>query len=178
MAVKHYTRGRATTPDRLISKLIKIGDASITRARRIFADLLAARVGKLVELGVTLEMQYALGAATDEEIVTWQQEIHQRLVADVQLRKANPFVGQGIRLEQAQIFPSADGLSVEVTSNDLGELLAMQAYILARVVGRERLRQCQCGQLFVRTGRREYCSERCQKRFYMRRFRAGEGGEG
>lgn len=52
---------------------------------------------------------------------------------------------------------------------------------LLRVVhraGPNRLRTCQCGRLFVRVGKRRFCSERCQTRDYMRRFRSGEAGRG
>lgn len=170
---KRYIQRRAET---LLTKLVTVAEMPVAQARRVFAELLAARVGEVVEVGVTLEVRHALRHdATDDEIAAWQQQVSQRLLDDVQIRKTHRVVGQGISLESALITTTAQGIQFEV-SGELGDLLAMQAYLLARTVGRERLRQCACGKVFVRTGRREYCSERCQKRFYMRRVRASEAG--
>lgn len=36
----------------------------------------------------------------------------------------------------------------------------------------------ECGRLFVRVGKRRFCSETCQNRDYQRRFRADEAGRG
>ena len=51
-------------------------------------------------------------------------------------------------------------------------------YLLVRVlerVGLERVRRCpnpSCGQLFLKKGRRQFCSTRCQGTVYMRTYRA------
>lgn len=44
---------------------------------------------------------------------------------------------------------------------------------LALATLRSSLRYCLCGRPFARKGRREFCSMRCQKRMYMRAYRAG-----
>jgi hypothetical protein len=42
-------------------------------------------------------------------------------------------------------------------------------------VGPDRIRACpECGQIFVKVTRKEYCSTRCQSRVYMRQMRAAE----
>ena len=46
-----------------------------------------------------------------------------------------------------------------------------QAITLIRMVGREKILTCDCDRKFVRSGKRLHCSERCQKRVYMRRYR-------
>lgn len=48
-------------------------------------------------------------------------------------------------------------------------------------VGMDRLRRCSapdCRKPFLKLGRREYCSNRCQKRIYMRSYDPGVGGKG
>lgn len=54
------------------------------------------------------------------------------------------------------------------------DVLGLQALELLRSVGVGRVRKCECGRLFVKSGRREYCSLRCQKGVYMRAFRQRE----
>lgn len=39
----------------------------------------------------------------------------------------------------------------------------------------DRIKARDCGKLFVREGKRKFCSPRCQKRVYMRAYRAKEG---
>lgn len=57
------------------------------------------------------------------------------------------------------------------------EMLLLQALRLVQFVGVSRLQICDCERLFVQVGKRRFCSERCQTRVYMRRFRAGETGK-
>jgi hypothetical protein len=52
------------------------------------------------------------------------------------------------------------------------DLFLFQAFNLLQAAGAQRLKRCECRRLYVKTGRREYCSERCQKRVYMRGQRA------
>ena len=50
---------------------------------------------------------------------------------------------------------------------------------ILNTVGVDKLAICpapDCGRLFVRVTRKEYCSTRCQSRLYMRKYRAGEAG--
>jgi hypothetical protein len=159
----------------LLMKLVNISSASVPRARRVFGDLLSARVGDPVEIAITAEARHALQDSTDTDIARWQHEIHERLVNDVRLqhRSGAGSIGQGISLEKCNIAGTRSGISLEV-DGELGQLLAMQAYILVRSVGTDQLLECDCRKIFVRVGKRKFCSERCQKRVYMRRFRAGD----
>jgi hypothetical protein len=45
-------------------------------------------------------------------------------------------------------------------------------------VGVDKVRQCACGRVFVKVTRKEFCSTRCQMRFYMRTVRAKERQHG
>jgi hypothetical protein len=85
--------------------------------------------------------------------------------------------GRQVWLDSASITVSDDGTLQVQFSGGLGDLLPMQTYLVTRLIGRERLRLCECGRPFVRIGKRRFCSERCQKRVYMKRRRAGEVGK-
>ena len=50
------------------------------------------------------------------------------------------------------------------------EVLLYQASTILQAIGTDRLRRCpapDCGRVFVKVGRREYCSERCQRRVFV-----------
>lgn len=74
---------------------------------------------------------------------------------------------------RAYDFTSQVCLSVDGSAEDV---IRFQALSLLRAVGVERLKTCDCGVVFVKNGRREFCSERCQNRVYMRNARAAERG--
>lgn len=57
------------------------------------------------------------------------------------------------------------------------DLVLAQTLLLLQRVGVDRLRPCECGLLFVKSGRREFCSTRCAKRVYMQNMRAEERSE-
>jgi hypothetical protein len=61
-------------------------------------------------------------------------------------------------------------LRIDGTAKDV---LTFQVINLLRAAGVKRLQRCDCGRAFVRIRRQEFCSERCQKRVYMRKLRAG-----
>jgi hypothetical protein len=159
----------------LVLKLLTLPTASIAQARRMLAELLMARAGTVVTIGITPEARHELRhVAKDAKIEAWRQQIFERLRNDAE-QKGN-FVGQGIQLDKALVSTSPHGITFEL-DGDLGELLAMQAYLIVRIVGRNRLQICDCGDLFLRTGKRKFCSDRCQKRVYMRLFRNPENTE-
>ena len=56
------------------------------------------------------------------------------------------------------------------------DVLGFQLVQLMHTAGVSRLLLCDCGRVYAKTGRRRFCSEKCQRRFYMRRFRAGKVG--
>jgi hypothetical protein len=62
-----------------------------------------------------------------------------------------------------------------VTHASLRNRVLYAAYTLVREVGREKLQVCRrpdCGHLFVKVGKKEFCSTKCQSRQYMREYRA------
>jgi len=61
-------------------------------------------------------------------------------------------------------------LLVSVTG-PLLDVIWFQVIRLLQIFGPERLRLCECGRVFFKKGKRLFCSERCQKRVYMRGYR-------
>ena len=103
----------------------------------------------------------------------------------VQLRnQLRAFLRSGLQPDQGQLMPTARvGLAATVAGRNkvlvavdgrAHDVLWFQIMRLMQLEGLNRLRACDCGRVFLKTGRREFCSNRCQKRIYMRRFRAGE----
>jgi len=72
--------------------------------------------------------------------------------------------------------PTASGVVVTV-DGPAADVLLFQVVQLIQAVGVSRLRRCpneKCRRIFAKTGRREFCSDRCQKRVYMRGLRKRE----
>jgi hypothetical protein len=55
------------------------------------------------------------------------------------------------------------------------DLLDFALLALMKAAGLDRLRRCDCGRIWVRLGKLEACSPRCQKRVYMRTYREKTG---
>lgn len=96
------------------------------------------------------------------------------------------FLRTGLTPNTGQLMPSADvqvsatvvGRSVLVTIDGKPrDLVWFQVVRLMQLEGLDKIHACECGRVFLRTGRREFCTPRCQKRYYMRRFRSGNAGK-
>lgn len=60
-----------------------------------------------------------------------------------------------------------------------GDLVVYTAYLTLSEIGRDHVRVCPapgCGRWFVKQGRKEFCSETCQTRAYMRDYRQNRTG--
>ena len=66
------------------------------------------------------------------------------------------------------VAPTGTAHVVVTIDGTAANVLRFQLVQLILAAGLERLRKCECGRVFARTGRREFCSPRCQKRVYMR----------
>ena len=55
-------------------------------------------------------------------------------------------------------------------SGPYDRIAMFQLVTLIRFVGIDRIRACDCKRVFLKIGRREFCSERCQNRVYMRSY--------
>jgi hypothetical protein len=102
-------------------------------------------------------------------------------------RELREFLRSSLQIKRGQQMPQAQ-VEVAVTAPGRGDILVtvdgsardvlwFQIIRLMQLEGLDRIRLCECGRVFVRIGKRKSCSAKCQKKFYMRRFRAGEGGK-
>lgn len=82
------------------------------------------------------------------------------------------FTDQQLQLAITTLKVTEQATSIEI-AGPLGHLLAFQTIQLLRIVGGcDRIGRCDCGRLFLRIGKRRFCSETCQQRVFMRRYRA------
>lgn len=165
---KRYTTEQAAA---LLSRLMRIREASVPQARRLFAELLAARLGDVV-----VNPRDALQRESDERVAGLQKGVYAYLhLAPASRVAPDKHVWPDVQIKNVTLQVGGPGpMRVEV-SGELNKLLTVQVYNLLRVAG-SRIKQCECGQLFVRVRRQITCSTKCQKRFYMRKYRSGEAG--
>lgn len=163
------SRKRYVSALRTVLDLPKLSPA---KTRQALQELLRLRFGDAVDVGVTREAQARLRGASDEDIETRKTRVYSRILEEAELRrKTRAEFLQGLDVQQAQVSGSRGRLRLDL-DGDTAELLALQAYMLVRAVGPDRIRLCEgCGEPFVREGKRLFCSVRCQKRIYMRRYR-------
>lgn len=166
MSNKRYT---AQAGAKLLLRLLA-ADPEEGRAKRLLIELLQARLSDTTIAGSVVDR---LRAQTDEEIAKSVPRIR-RLLSDLVVF-SRIGIGFSLTVKNASITisPGTD-LSIEL-AGPVHSMLLIQGVALGRLA-REHVRRCECGTIFGAQGKRENCSPRCQKRFYMRRFRAGEAG--
>jgi hypothetical protein len=156
--------------------------AFIKRARRPIETLLQVPLGDVViSPAVVRKLQQADGA------FVWMclQRIKKTLRESVPMEDGLVPVGDFmVEPDGALMLPEVQLLAVPIKkayrfeiAGDAIAMLWLQALRLVQFVGADSLHRCDCGEVFVQAGKRRFCSERCQKRVYMRRFRAGEAGK-
>jgi hypothetical protein len=162
---KRYTDRQAAA---LLRRLVAVEGLSVSRARRLFSDILAARLG---DVAVQSAAQ-TVAAAPDEEITGLRRGTYAFLHQALGAKGIWPPISlSGITLRMS----GPDRVEFQV-SGDIRSMLTVQVYGLMRRMGHQ-LHRCTCGQLYVRVRRQRYCSARCQKRVYMRAFRSGQVGK-
>jgi hypothetical protein len=114
---------------------------------------------------------------TSADIDAWRTEVRAFLRNCVEHNRINKDGGSvevlTIDLPSIRIRPVfADNYSTLLVDGSARDALWFQLLMLCRKVGILALRRCSCDRVFVKTGRREFCSNRCQKREYMRQYRA------
>lgn len=102
-------------------------------------------------------------------------ELLQFLQTTVRLRGTD-FISEGIGTYRAFTFstaPTSKGVAIFVDSSDVRDAIVLQLVLLLESAGIENLRLCpECGRLFLKTYRREFCNVLHQKRFNARKQRA------
>ena len=173
MVVKYLNHHKHNTGRQvlaLLSHLIQIQTARPSASRRVLSDLVSIRFGDVVVADSVYE---DLQVLSSEQVVEWHAGIAKLLREYAELRQ---LLFRGMRIEiQAKLVVTTKDSHVEV-SGSTEELLRVQTLALLQRYG-DRLCMCDCGQLFVRIGKRRFCSARCQMRVWMREQRAIERKE-
>ena len=161
---KRYSTARAVS---LFQRVVDVRDVRPARARKVFAELLRARLTDVVVVGSTP----TIDSASDADIAELQKGAYIYLGIAVGAHEA-PAERKWPGMTISGVTVRMDGPSLQIgVSGSLPAMLTIQLHALFRLVG-DRLRQCPCGREFVKVRRQNYCSGRCQKRYYMREYRA------
>lgn len=166
MANKRYRPSPAAS---LLSRILKtVQGRSTTKATiRVARALLSERFFR--EVGVTIKSSAdgTLNQWDDDKARTWREGVL-AVLEDV-IDDVAPY--ENLRAEQYWVEISLDPARPPITIHgDLNPMLDLRLDTLLRSVGIDRVLRCECKQLFVKYGRREFCSDRCQKRVYMRKW--------
>jgi hypothetical protein len=149
----------------LLRRLTSVRACTNAQARKLFTDLLRARLSDVV-VNAPEEL---VRSVPDQQIPGFQKSAYNWLAMMAHAKGHWPPIGLGP--VQAVIAGPHD-MQLRVTGA-LGTMLTLKVYALLGRVG-IRLRFCQCGQLFVKVKRQQFCSQRCQKRFQAQRLRADD----
>jgi CGNR zinc finger len=126
-----------------------------------------ARTGRAYILPPTLA---ALRALTPPQVQMLKQELREFFHAMAQGDVAARAQTQEQRFNVAFVAASGPSGIVLFVEGDPRDVLLYQASTFLQAIGTDRLRRCpapDCGRVFVKVGRREYCSERCQRRVFI-----------
>ena len=171
MATKRYTRRMA---ERLLVQAVDLfttrTDPSIAQMRRVYTALLHARIP---DVNVPDETIAALRQAPDDTLRKWHKTVLEVVAAVQVLRGASHPARRRlppVSFSNVTVRLNSEDLTIDVLAAPF-QMLILRIVSLLRMVGPERVARCDCGQVFVRVGKRRTCSVRCQKRVYMRGYR-------
>lgn len=181
MAKKRYAvRG----PQGLLRRLLTVVDLgpdvygpietslrSVKACRDVFSELLAAPVGGVV---AGPHARRELEGWRDRDVHVCREVIMGGVLWSMIPKDLKPrdsvAGGWEAQLRFAAVIDGANVLT-RIDGSAL-DVLVVQILGLLRVAGVERLRFCaECSRRFVRVGRQEFCSKRCQNRDSQRRYR-------
>ena len=162
MANKRYKRTRAEHLLEEVLALVQTKTATERHVRDVILHL-QATLG-MVALGDT----WALWSPI--EVATWQADmlglLRNLAPESSTIGHELPIVALGPLVITTVCGANGDvQLCIEGANCDVATYFVVQ---LLREAGAARIRRCDCDAVFVKVGRREFCSKRCQKRVYMR----------
>lgn len=178
---KRYTLRQA---EALLARLVAFADRPIQKVptsatRRLLLDVL--HQGPVIAVG---DMHHEIMGTAPAEIRPWAagqfagfQRKLRRFFRDVVQIQRSDAGGQVPAWHVGALEFGAmpvDSTILFTVDGDAAAVLAFQVRTLLEHTGISRLQQCACGRAYVKTGRREFCSNRCQKRIYMRNKRKQE----
>ena len=160
--------------EKLLARLVQAAEGLATAAasKRALIDLMATQ-----DFWASVAAQEELQRWSDERVATFVAQLQDFYRRALILQRGLPadrrFAQLRVKAVTFSVIPMPSTAFVGV-EGDAADILALKAvYHLART-GADRLRTCECGRFFAKTGRREFCSDRCQKRVYMKHLRAEE----
>jgi len=176
MPTKRYAPLLAALVRAATGPLTTVAPAGVRRdVRRLFAKLFDAAVNGVIAFGPTLAEREAWA---DAELAELQKEVVAILNGVVESPSEPGAEPSGALLRDVTLTltfaPAPDGdRQVHLTVD--GSAREVFLYLFLRLlshVGTTHILKCpECGQLFVKIGRSDYCSPLHQKRFAMRRLR-------
>lgn len=145
---------------------------SVKACRSVMGELLAMSEDRIV---VGQGARAELREWSDDDVMIWRELILGAVLWSM-LPKSDRAVapGQGWPADLRIAAIRQSGNVVMRLDGSAGAALMFQVVNLLRIVGLDRMLHCDCGRRFIRVGRQEFCSERCQNRSYMRRRREAE----
>jgi len=147
---------------KLLRQLTHIKNFSVPGARKLFVDVLQARLSDIV-VADPVEL---VRSATDVQIAGLQKGMY-TFISMMAGAGADGF-WPPLGLSSVQCVITRGDMQLRITGK-ITAMLTVKIYALLGRVG-TRLRRCECGELFVKVKRQKTCSTSCQKRFYMRDY--------
>ena len=151
---------------RLLDEIVRFPSGrGVRRERALLARILDAPCGDIAHgPDVERELRSWSSAQTSAQLEKFSQDLVISSIAT------------GFQVEmRLKIGPHRDGAQVVLrVDGDARDVLRFKFISLIQLATTERFRTCECGNPFVKFGRREFCSARCQKRYYMRAKREQE----
>lgn len=148
---------------KLLQQVVSLEGAPVQRVRRTFEKLIDAKL-------TDVEVGSIDAVLTDAQIENLRKGVFMILNYNVDMAargKKSTWAASPLTVRKVDITVAGTGYRI---TGDVGALLSLQLHALLGVAG-DRVRRCECGQLFVRIRTAQNCSSRCQKRFYMRSYR-------
>jgi hypothetical protein len=153
--------------DSALQEIVNFADGPIATSaewRQTLAHVIQADTGVVVLGDTASELQ----DWTPGQMMQLRKQLRDFLRAGLNVDRA----GQQLPTFRVEFAPVIVGSTVLLTVDGRArDVIWFQAASLMRAVGLSRFRQCACGRVFAKIGRSEYCSSKCQKRFYMRKYR-------
>jgi hypothetical protein len=171
-AILPRKRYKPTDAEMLLARLTTCledehGSASATRG--VLRDVLCSAFEGVVAGNHARD---AFDALSDEQIVKQARIVTGLLRFFV--AAPGPTWSMGFKDVSLGVFRRGSDVFFRIDGSPTAAVLFQVGGILRAADAAKRLQLCECGRVFARIGRQEFCSERCQKRVYMRARRAAE----
>lgn len=163
---RHYGKSSRRLATEHLARLVRVVEQEPTaqESAAILMELLKTW-GKTIFSTIA---QKGLGHFVEHDITAWRIGVRRLL------RSLLPLPKEGRMLPEAELTlkftaaPIAFGGWWMNVDGEPADVLYFRVLDLCQRAGPEALKECDCGKLFVKTGRRKFCSTKCQKRIQRR----------